>query len=379
MSLFKARTRDRSFLFSVILTTAKMLFITLLILAVAGTGVLMGIAKAWVETAPQLDMSVFGSQAKTSFVYDKYGELITDFKGNENRIDATWNEIPENLKKAVIAIEDQRFHTHNGVDIRRYISAFIGNLFSNDMQGGSTITCQLVKLTMLSSEQTFKRKLQEAYLALELEKVMGKEDILLQYMNLFYQGGSNYGVKVAARDYFGKELPDLSLRECAALARIIRNPYRYNPRRNYYGSGSPEIIEDGADYVLRQMHSQGLITDRELSDALSQRLFVLEHSVFTSVARPRLLRSTPFHAWSPRCCERGVAGHLRQPQSDGAQAAPEGTGSTPVWIPSCRRRYRMWSPNGKTIPPPAPLRTIFTWRPWTATKSSKCSIPRLPW
>ncbi|MGI6237528.1 MAG: transglycosylase domain-containing protein [Candidatus Excrementavichristensenella sp.] len=282
MSLFKARTRDRSFLFSVILTTAKMLFVTLLILAVAGTGVLMGIAKAWVETAPQLDMSVFGSQAKTSFVYDKYGELITDFKGNENRIDATWNEIPDNLKKAVIAIEDQRFHTHNGVDIRRYISAFIGNLFSNDMQGGSTITCQLVKLTMLSSEQTFKRKLQEAYLALELEKVMSKNDILLQYMNLFYQGGSNYGVKVAARDYFGKELRDLSLRECAALARIIRNPYRYNPRRNYYGSGSPEIIEDGADYVLRQMHSQGLITDRELSDALSQRLFVLEHSVFTS-------------------------------------------------------------------------------------------------
>lgn len=114
MSLFKPRVGDGNFLFSVVLTTAKMLFVVLLILAVTGTGVLMGVAKAWVETAPELDLSSFESQAKTSFLYDKYGEKISDFRGSENRVDATWEEIPDNLKNAFIAAEDRRFYTHNG-------------------------------------------------------------------------------------------------------------------------------------------------------------------------------------------------------------------------------------------------------------------------
>ena len=282
MSLFKPRTRDGNFLFSVVLTTAKMLFVVLLILAVTGTGVLMGVAKAWVETAPQLDLSTFESQAKTSFIYDKYGEKISDFRGSENRIDATWDEVPDNLKNAIIAIEDQRFRTHNGVDVRRYISALIGNLFTNSMQGGSTITCQLVKLTMLTSDQNYKRKMQEAYLALQLEKEMTKDEILLEYMNVIYLGGSNYGVKVAAKDYFGKELRDLTLRECAALARTIRNPYKYNPRRNYYGSGTPDVIEDNTNHVLKEMFQQGLISEADYNQALSQRLVVMEQSTYSS-------------------------------------------------------------------------------------------------
>lgn len=282
MSLFKPRTRDGNFLFSVVLTTAKMLFVVLLILAVTGTGVLMGVAKAWVETAPQLDLSSFESQAKTSFIYDKYGEKISDFRGSENRIDATWDEVPDNLKNAIIAIEDQRFRTHNGVDVRRYISALIGNLFTNSMQGGSTITCQLVKLTMLTSDQNYKRKMQEAYLALQLEKEMSKDEILLEYMNVIYLGGSNYGVKVAAKDYFGKELKDLTLRECAALARTIRNPYKYNPRRNYFGSGTPDVIEDNTDHVLDEMFQQGRISEEEYNQALSERLVVMEQSTYSS-------------------------------------------------------------------------------------------------
>jgi hypothetical protein len=167
MSAFKPRTRDGSFLFSVILTTAKMLFIVVLILGITGTGLLVGVAKAWIETAPALDLSSFGEQAKTSFIYDKNGDLITAFKGTENRIDATWDEIPENLKNAVIAIEDQRFRTHNGVDIKRILGALVTNLLNDNVQGGSTITQQLVKLTMLTTDQNYKRKLQEAYLALQ--------------------------------------------------------------------------------------------------------------------------------------------------------------------------------------------------------------------
>lgn len=282
MSAFKPRTKERNFLFAVILTTAKMLFFTVLIIGVAGAGLLVGVAKAWVETTPELDLSAFDAQAKTSFIYDKNGDLITDFKGTENRIDATIDEIPQNLINAVIAVEDQRFYTHNGVDIKRIVGAFVMNLFNNSMQGGSTITQQLIKNTMLTDDQTYKRKLQEAYLALQLEKVISKEEIIVEYLNVIYLGGSNYGVKVAAQDYFGKDVSELSLRECACLARIIRNPYGRNPRRNYYVTNTPEVVEEGADYVLGKMYEQGLITDEEYQQALGERLVVMETSSFTN-------------------------------------------------------------------------------------------------
>ncbi len=282
MSAFKPRTRDGSFLFSVILTTAKMLFIVVLILGITGTGLLVGVAKAWIETAPALDLSSFGEQAKTSFIYDKNGDLITDFKGTENRIDATWDEIPENLKNAVIAIEDQRFRTHNGVDIKRILGALVTNLLNDNVQGGSTITQQLVKLTMLTTDQNYKRKLQEAYLALQLEKQISKDDILLEYLNIIYLGGSSYGVKVAAMDYYGKDVSQLTLRECASLARTIRNPYRYNPRRNYYVTHTPEEIEKGTNYVLDQMYEQSLITKAEYDEAMGQTLTVQEKSAYAT-------------------------------------------------------------------------------------------------
>ena len=282
MSAFKPRTRDGNFLFSVILTTAKMLFVVVLILGITGSGILVGVAKAWIETAPDLDLSSFSEQAKTSFIYDKYGTLITDFKGTENRIDATWEEIPNNLKNAVIAVEDQRFLSHNGVDIKRIMGALVTNLLNDDVQGGSTITQQLVKKTMLNDDQNYKRKLQEAYLALQLEKQISKQDILLEYLNIIYLGGSDYGVKVAAMDYFGKDVSQLSLRECAALARTIRNPYRYNPRRNYYTTNTPNTIEDGANYVLGLMYEQNLITKDQYNEAMSQRLNVKQQSAYST-------------------------------------------------------------------------------------------------
>ena len=282
MSIFKPRASEGNFLFSVILMTAKMLFVTILILGITGAGALMGVAKAWVETAPQLDVSAFAQQNKTSFIYDRNGALITDFKGSENRVDATWDELSDNLKNAIIAVEDQRFYTHNGVDIKRIVGALIGNLLTNSMEGGSTITCQLVKLTMLTPDQNYKRKLQEAYLALQLENVVSKERVLLEYMNIVYLGGSNYGVKVAAADYFDKEISELTLRECAALASVIRNPYKYNPRENYGSRNTPEVIEDRTDHVLGLMHYQGLITQEEYDHALTERLSVLPSSPFIS-------------------------------------------------------------------------------------------------
>ncbi|MGI6240124.1 MAG: transglycosylase domain-containing protein, partial [Christensenellales bacterium] len=276
--LFEPRERDKSFLLSVVMMTAKMLFFMILLIGVGGSGVLAGVAKAWIDTTPQLDLETLKRQSQTSFIYDRYGNLITEYKGSENRIYASLDEIPQVLIDAVISIEDRRFYTHNGVDIKRIGGSLLANLTRGRLEGASTITTQLIKLTLLSSEQTYKRKLQEAYLALQLEKVMTKDEILEEYMNVIYLGGACYGVKIAAQDYFGKELEDLSIREAACLARIIRSPMRNNPRRNYFTWNSPEYIEERVDFVLGQMYSQGYITQDEYKQAMSERLTVLESS-----------------------------------------------------------------------------------------------------
>ena len=177
-----------------------------------------------------------------------------------------------------MAVEDARFFTHNGIDIKRIIGAFVSNLQNESTQGGSTITQQLVKTTLLSTEQSYKRKLQEAYLAIELESEYSKEQILEWYLNIIPLGESNYGVKAAAKDYYDKDLSELTLRECASLAAITRNPSRYNPRRNYYGTGEPSIIDDRTDYVLECMYDNGFISKAEYDAALADSLTVVEDS-----------------------------------------------------------------------------------------------------
>lgn len=264
------------------MTTTKMLFFVILLIGISCTGLLAGVAKGWVDTSPDLNLDAIGAQSQTSFIYDKNGNLIMEFKGSENRIYTEIEDIPQSLINAVIAIEDARFYEHHGVDLKRIVGAMVNNLAGGNTQGASTITCQLVKLTLLSSDQNYKRKMQEAYLALELEKTLSKDEILEAYLNVIYLGGSSYGVKIAAQDYFGKDLSELSLRECAALARIIRNPSRYNPRRNYYTRNTPEVIEDQTDYVLGEMLDQGLITQAEYDEAIGQRLTVVETSTAAS-------------------------------------------------------------------------------------------------
>ena len=285
---FVPRNGYGNFILSVFMTTVKMLVILILIIGFSATGLVMGIAKAWVDTSPDLDLDLFNSQAQTSFIYDKYGNLITTFRGTENRVYCTYDELPQNLINAVISAEDAHFWEHSGVDVHRYLGALVGNLLSGNNQGGSTITCQLIKQTLLSSEQTYKRKVQEAYLALRLEETLtglfsgdtrsAKERILVEYMNVVYMGGSLYGVKTAAQDYFGKDLSELSLKECAMLARLIKNPYRYNPRTNYYIRNTPEESEKGANYILEEMYSYGFITLEECEQAKAESLQVLQTS-----------------------------------------------------------------------------------------------------
>lgn len=274
-SIFKARTKKPNFVLSVAATTIRLSFIIALCVGLALLGAVIGIAKAFVDTAPTLDLAALDAQDKTSFIYDSEGNLITDYKGTEDRIMVSIDEIPEMLQNAFIAVEDARFYEHNGVDVKRIVGALVANFTSGSTQGGSTITQQLIKQTVLSSEQSYKRKLQEAYLAMELETRYTKKQILESYLNTIFLGGSYYGVRVAAYGYFGKELDQLTLRECAMLAGLTRSPNYYNPRSNFYtrnteGSNTPDITNDRTDYVLRQMRENGLITAQQYNAALDR-------------------------------------------------------------------------------------------------------------
>ena len=274
-SIFKARTKKPNFVLSVAATTIRLSFVLALCVALALLGAVVGIAKAFVDTAPTLDLAALDAQDKTSFIYDSQGNLITDYKGTEDRIMVSIDEIPEMLQNAFIAVEDARFYEHNGVDVKRIVGAQVANFTSGSTQGGSTITQQLIKQTVLSSEQSYKRKLQEAYLAMELETRYTKKQILESYLNTIFLGGSYYGVRVAAYGYFGKSLDQLTLRECAMLAGLTRSPNYYNPRSNFYtrnteGSSTPDITNNRTDYVLRQMRENGLITAQQYNAALDR-------------------------------------------------------------------------------------------------------------
>ena len=271
MSLFKARQKEQNFLLSVVMMTVRMLFFVVLMICLIGTGVLAGVGKAWIETAPELDLSFVHSQAQNSYIYDKYGSLIAEYRGSENRIYASLEEMPANLVNAVIATEDARFYDHNGVDIKRIFGSLLANVRGSS-QGGSTITQQLVRNTLLTSEQTLKRKAQEAYLAIQMTKQLSKDEVLEEYLNTIFMGGSNYGMKVAAADYFGKELYELSLRECACLAAMISSPNSRNPRRCYYVTNTPENIENRVDWVLGRMLQLNYISQTEYDEAMGQTL-----------------------------------------------------------------------------------------------------------
>lgn len=272
-SIFRPETRKPNFAVSVALNTVRVIIVIVLLAGAAGLGALVGIAKGYVDTAPELNLVALDSQAQTSFIRDMNGKLITEYKGTENRVLVSLAAMPKNLQNAFIAVEDARFYTHSGVDLKRIVGAFVSNLTSSGTQGGSTITQQLIKNTLLSSEQSYKRKIQEAYLSIQLEQRYSKDQILESYLNTIYLGENYYGVQVAAQGYFGKNLGDLTLRECAILAGTTNNPYYYNPRRNFYTRKSEEkdyaaVTNNRTDYVLHCMLENQYITREQYEAAL---------------------------------------------------------------------------------------------------------------
>lgn len=208
----------------------------------------------------------------TSFVtyIDKNGneQTLEELHGSENRIWADIDETPLNLQHAFVAIEDNRFYTHNGVDWTRSIGAAMNYVvkFRDNFGGGSTITQQLIKNLTGDDETSVKRKVAEIMRALELDKKYDKDDILEMYMNTIYLGQGANGVKAAAQTYFGKDPIDLSLAECAAIAGITKNPYKYDPIR------FPEFNKERRYLVLEQMQKYGYISEEEMNAAKAEEL-----------------------------------------------------------------------------------------------------------
>ncbi len=281
--IFQQRLKRPNVLLTISFTTLQLIVFAVLLLSVGGLGAVIGIAKGYMDTTPTLDVDKLASQQLTSYIYDANGDLITTFVGMENREWASIDEIPEDLQNAVVATEDSRFYQHNGVDLKRIVGAFFSNMNSESTQGGSTLTQQLIKMRLLTSERNYKRKIQEAWLAMQLENKYTKTQILEAYLNAIPLGQSNYGVKAAAKDYFGKDLDELTLRECAMLGGLTQSPYLYDPRRNTYVRNRMDLTDKRTNTVLMLMYQQGYIDKTQYQMALTETVSIREKSATTQM------------------------------------------------------------------------------------------------
>ena len=232
------------------------LFFLLLILG----GLVFGYYASKAPTLSEKDLIATTS----SKIYDNQNNLIADL-GAEKRINVKTNEIPTDLVNAIVAIEDHRFFNHRGVDFIRIGGAFFSNL-RGGRQGGSTLTQQLIKLTYFStssSDQTLSRKIQEAWLATQLEQKATKQEILTYYINKVYMSNGNYGMQTAARSYYAKDLKDLSLPQVALLAGMPQAPNQYDPYTN------PEAALQRRNLVLKEMLDMKSITKEQYESAVN--------------------------------------------------------------------------------------------------------------
>lgn len=247
-----------------ILRLIKYLSISSLSLVIAAIVLGGGVFFYYVSKAPSLSESKLVATT-SSKIYDNKNQLIADL-GSERRVNAQANDIPTDLVKAIVSIEDHRFFDHRGIDTIRILGAFLRNLQSNSLQGGSTLTQQLIKLTYFStstSDQTISRKAQEAWLAIQLEQKATKQEILTYYINKVYMSNGSYGMQTAAQNYYGKDLNNLSLPQLALLAGMPQAPNQYDPYSH------PEAAQDRRNLVLSEMKNQGYISAEQYEKAVN--------------------------------------------------------------------------------------------------------------
>ena len=249
----------------------RVLFVSLIALCIAVTCLGVGSFRGVIDTAPDVDDIDIMPLGYATFLYDDAGNQIRKLAApDSNRLPVTLDQIPVDLQHAVVAIEDERFYEHNGIDVKGILRAGMKALTTGDFsEGASTITQQLLKnnvFTNWTSESTqlerFTRKIQEQYLAVQVEKKTDKDTILENYLNTINLGAGSYGVQAAARQYFDKDVWDLNLSECATLAGITQNPTKFNPIIN------PDSNRKRRKEVLQHMLDQNYITQDQYDEAL---------------------------------------------------------------------------------------------------------------
>ena len=254
----------------------KAFLICLLIVGVAGVCAGVGIVKGVIDNAPDIDSTTVIPRGYKSVMLDAEGNTMAELvTAGSNRVWVDIENIPEHVQWAFIDIEDERFYEHNGIDLRGIMRAAVTMISSGfkTTQGGSTITQQLLKNSVFDfmSEDTFvekvERKLQEQYLAIELEKIMTKEEILEAYLNTINLGQNTLGIQAASNRYFNKDVSDLTISEAAVIAAITQNPSRYNPISH------PEDNAGRREEVLDSMLENGHITQDEYNEAMDDDVY----------------------------------------------------------------------------------------------------------
>lgn len=261
----------------------KILFFVFLALFVVGVGVVLGVLNSVIKGTEQIDLSQIKNMKLTSIVLDSEGKQIGQMSSGENRLIIDYEELPQDLIDAVVAIEDERFWEHQGVDIKRTGAAIVTYMLNrgNSSFGGSTITQQLIKNVTEDKESSWKRKIREWYRAYSLEQELDKDEILEAYLNKIYFGAGANGIEVAAETYFAKSAKDLNLAESACLAAAIQLPEVTNP---YNGEEYKERLIARQKIVLNKMLELGKVTQEEYDEAVNYELVFKKGKIASSAA-----------------------------------------------------------------------------------------------
>ncbi len=219
----------------------------------------------------KLDVNKITSIAQTGSIYDSGGNFVTAIQGKENRTVVPLSDVPTHVRQAFLAAEDLRFYSHFGIDPVRFFGAVVANIKSMSFsEGFSTITQQLIKLSHLSSKKTIARKMEEVYLALQLEQKFTKDQIFEMYLNYVYFGSGAYGIQTASRTYFDKDVKELTIAEAATLAAILKATTTYSPLLH------PENNKNRQQYILRTMLEAEMIDDPTYQAAINEEIKLAE-------------------------------------------------------------------------------------------------------
>jgi penicillin-binding protein 1A len=257
----------------------KLGFVLSILTIIIATGAILGVLKGFSEKIPIIADNSYRPNL-TSQVFDSQGRVLAKLHAEENRtVILAANDIPVMMKNAVVAIEDERFYNHYGIDLVGIARAMIKNIKAGRVvQGASTLTQQLVKNAFLTSEKTLKRKAIEAMMAFQIERKYSKEEILTLYLNEIYFGHGAYGLAAAAEMYFGKEAKDLTIADCAMLAGIPKSPVAFSPVKY------PKNNKSRRDLVLAKMVELGFITPAQYEQAKEEKPELLELKGFDAKA-----------------------------------------------------------------------------------------------